>query len=152
MNANNKPEKKGNEPIKSPELTNDYATDGDEIKDLAYNEDEDSFELDIESEDEDYYHPDPYNTAVKNGSDFNSDYDEANREVNEEYQRSEADDKENVLSEEYGTHIDNGRITRLSALDEVLSHTDEDDREDLDEEGYPLNDGANEEDPKSPRK
>jgi len=37
-------------------------------------------------------------------------------------------------------HIDNGEITELDPLDEALSHTPEDDRDDLDEEGYPKND------------
>ena len=33
--------------------------------DLSYNEEDDSFELDVESTDEDYDHPDPYKTSVK---------------------------------------------------------------------------------------
>lgn len=111
-----------------------------ELRDLAFNEADDSFELDVESEDKDYYHPDPYHTSVKGGSDFNSDYDEANREANNEYRKMNPEDKHQLMSEEYGMHIDNGDITRVKPIDELLSHTDEDDRDDLDEEGYPVND------------
>jgi len=41
-----------------------------DVEDLAYNADDDSFEYDVVSEDPDYDHPDPYNTAVKNGADM----------------------------------------------------------------------------------
>src|ERR1700754_198275 len=47
-------------------------------EDLNYNPDEDSFEYDVQSDDPDYDHPDPYKTTVKNGDDMNSTYDEAN--------------------------------------------------------------------------
>ncbi len=39
-----------------------------------------------------------------------------------------------------GMRIDEGDIVKLSKEDELLAHTPEDDRDDLDEEGYPLND------------
>ena len=40
-----------------------------------------------------------------------------------------------------GMHIDNaGSIVNVDPIDEVLGHTPEDDRDDLDEEGYPKND------------
>jgi len=45
---------------------------------LKYNADNNSFEYDVQSDDPDYDHPDPYNTAVKNGADMDSTYDEAN--------------------------------------------------------------------------
>lgn len=45
---------------------------------LRYNEEANSFELDKETEDPDYQHPDPYDTAQKDGTDHMSTYDEAN--------------------------------------------------------------------------
>ncbi len=104
---------------------------------LKYNADSDSFEIDVESDDPDYDHPDPYNTAVKNGGDFDSTYDEANPYAVDEYIPNEGlEDDVDLL----GMHVDNGEIVNLDPIDEVLGHTPEDDRDDLDEEGYPKND------------
>ncbi|WP_374163160.1 hypothetical protein [Arcticibacter sp. MXS-1] len=108
--------------------------------DLSYNEETDSFEIDVNSEDGDYDHPDPYNTAAPNGTDFDSDYDEANLTAVDEYRRVNDDVEPGV--EEYGMHIDSGKIAKLDDLDEELARTPEDDRDDLDEEGYPKNDAA----------
>jgi hypothetical protein len=36
-------------------------------------------------------------------------------------------------------HIDDGEITEVDPADAALAHTPEDDRDDLDEEGYPKN-------------
>ncbi|PWG79163.1 hypothetical protein DDR33_18575 [Pararcticibacter amylolyticus] len=113
-------------------------------EDLSFNEEDDSFEIDVRSEDEDYDHPDPYNTAAKNGTDFDSDYDEANLTAVDEYRRVNDDIEPEI--DEYGMHIDSGKITKLSNLDEELARTAEDDRDDLDEEGYPKNDAADSED------
>jgi hypothetical protein len=107
------------------------------IHNLAYNKEENSFEFDVDPQDGEYHHPDPYNTAVKNGGDFDSDYDEANPTAVDEYEQG--DDLEDGL-EDLGMHIDNGKIVELSPVDEELSKTPEDDRDDLDEEGYPKND------------
>lgn len=105
--------------------------------DLAYNAEGDSFELDVESRDQEYDHPDPYNTSVKNGSDFDSDYDEANVTAVNEYDRP--NDPAETDMEEFGMHVDKGGITKLREEDAALSQTEEDQREDLDEEGYPKN-------------
>jgi len=107
------------------------------IHNLAFNEEENSFEFDVDPQDGEYNHPDPYNTAVKNGGDFDSDYDEANPTAVDEY---ENDGKAEDDLEDLGMHIDNGRIVEVSPIDEELSKTPEDDRDDLDEEGYPKND------------
>lgn len=107
---------------------------------LAYDPEKDSFELDVLSDDEDYVHPDPYNTAVKNGSDFDSDFDEANLVSNDEYHRANDDSSEVLEAAEFGMHIDSGKIVELDPLDEELALTPEDSRDDLDEEGYPKND------------
>ena len=105
---------------------------------LKYDADENSFEFDVKSNDPEYDHPDPYDTTVKNGDDISSTYDEANPyDVNGEYdaKRSLETDVDKL-----GMHIDNGEIVELDPTDEVLARTPEDDRDDLDEEGYPKND------------
>lgn len=115
--------------------------------DLSYDPEKDSFEIDVQSEDEEYDHPDPYTTSVKSGSDFDSDFDEANITANDEYHRANDDAAEISETGEYGMHIDSGKIVQLDPLDEELAMTPEDERDDLDEEGYPKNDvdkGSNE--------
>jgi hypothetical protein len=105
---------------------------------LKFNADDNSFEYDVKSDDPDYDHPDPYNTAAKNGNDMDSTYDEANPfDAVDEYIPNESleTDVDNL-----GMHIDDGKIVDIDPIDEVLSRTPEDDRDDLDEEGYPKND------------
>ena len=107
------------------------------IDDLAYDEEKNSYELDVQSEDPEYIHLDPYDTAVENGGDADSDFDEANPTAVKEY------DKDLSLEtdlDELGMHVDNGNIVEVLPIDEELSRTPEDDRDDLDEEGYPKND------------
>jgi hypothetical protein len=105
---------------------------------LSYNADENSFEYDVKSDNPDYQHPDPYNTAAKNGEDMNSTYDEANPyDAADEYIPNESLETD---VDKLGMHIDDGEIVERDVTDRVLSHTPEDDRDDLDEEGYPKND------------
>jgi len=111
---------------------------------LRYNEEEDSFEYDIEkedprypNEDPEYLHDDPYDTAAPHGEDDNSDWDEANPYVGDEYDPDRSLESD---AEDLGMHIDKGQITRLSKKDRDLSQTPEDFRDDLDEEGYPKRD------------
>jgi hypothetical protein len=107
-------------------------------EDLKYNAEDDSFEYDVKSDDPDYDHPDPYNTSVKNGEDMNSTYDESNPfDAADEYIPNESLETD---VDKLGMHIDDGDIVELDAADRVLGHTPEDDRDDLDEEGYPKND------------
>src|SRR5690606_26746326 len=47
-------------------------------EDLKYNAQEDSFELDPETEDEEYQHHLPYDTSAPSGEDDDSSYDEEN--------------------------------------------------------------------------
>ncbi|HXI01488.1 MAG TPA: hypothetical protein VNI52_14565 [Sphingobacteriaceae bacterium] len=105
--------------------------------DLTYNEEDNSYEWDVKSEDPEYVHPDPYDTSVPNGGDFDSDYDEANPTAVTEYDKDAS--LETDLSN-LGMHISDGAIVELNAIDEELAQTPEDDRDDLDEEGYPIND------------
>lgn len=102
---------------------------------LSFNEEEGSYEIDVESEDPDYDHPDPYNTAVKNGGDINSSYDEANPTANDEYE------EESDPNLDMGMHIGHMEVVKVNPIDELLAKTPEDDQGDLDEEGYPINDG-----------
>jgi hypothetical protein len=107
------------------------------IDDLAYDEQKNSYELDVETEDAEYIHPDPYDTAVENGGDFDSDFDEANPTAINEYNKDASLETD---LDGLAMHIDNGDIVETRPLDERLSRTPEDDRDDLDEEGYPIND------------
>ena len=105
---------------------------------LHFNADDDSFEYDVESDDPDYDHPDPYNTSVKNGADINSTYDEANPyDAGDEYIPNESLETD---VEKLGMHIGDEESLEIDPLDDILSRTPEDNRPDLDEEGYPIND------------
>ena len=105
---------------------------------LKFNAEDNSYEIDVKSDDPDYDHPDPYQTSAKNGEDFNSTYDEANPyDAADEYIPNESLETD---VDKLGMHISEGEIVELDPIDEALSHTPEDDRDDLDEEGYPKND------------
>lgn len=108
-----------------------------EARNLKYNEEENSYELDVEAEDEDYQHADPYDTAADNGDDMDSDYDEANPYVGDEYEKRHSlkDDLSNL-----GMHKTDADHLKMSKRDEKNSHVPEDDRDDLDAEGYPKKD------------
>jgi len=109
-----------------------------DFNNLSFNKEKGSYELDVKGTDKDYDHPLPYDTTAANGGDDNSDYDEANPYIGDEY-ANKADQEEADL-DELGMHIDNGEIVELDAEDELLARTPEDERTDLDEEGYPVND------------
>jgi len=109
-----------------------------DFNDLSYNKEKGSYELDVKGPDKDYDHPLPYETTAANGGDDNSDYDEANPYIGDEYARK--DEQQESDLDDLGMHIDDGEITELDAEDEFLARTPEDDRTDLDEEGYPVND------------
>jgi len=105
---------------------------------LNYNAEDNSYEYDVKSDNPDYDHPDPYKTSAKNGEDMNSTYDEANPyDTADEYIPNESLETD---VDQLGMHIDDGEIVELDPTDELLSRTPEDDRDDLDEEGYPKND------------
>jgi hypothetical protein len=106
-----------------------------DIEDLSYNAEDNSFEYDVESDNPDYDHPDPYNTSVKNGADMDSTYDEANPYSVDEYIPHESLETD---VDKLGMHI--GNEEEIDPVDDILSRTPEDNRNDLDEEGYPKND------------
>lgn len=117
-----------------------HPTDLGETKDfenLSYDKNKNSFEFDVKDKETEYDHPLPYNTSAPNGEDSISSYDEANAYNGDEYSTREefAEDLE-----EAGMHIDHGESVELSPEDMLLAKTPEDERTDLDEEGYPVND------------
>jgi len=105
---------------------------------LAYDEVKGSYEFDVKGTNKEYDHPMGYETVAAGAKDDDSTYDEANPYVGDEYARNEEVAEDNL--EELGMHVDNGESVRLSPEDEILARTPEDSREDLDEEGYPVND------------
>ena len=105
---------------------------------LKFNADDNSYEYDVKGDDPDYDHPDPYKTSAKNGEDMNSTYDEANPyDTADEYIPNESLETD---VDQLGMHIAGEDEVELDPIDAALSHTPEDDRDDLDEEGYPKND------------
>lgn len=106
------------------------------IDDLAFDEEKNSYELDVKGDDPEYIHHDPYDTAVENGGDADSDFDEANPTAVNEYDKNASLETD---LDELGMHVDNGNIVEVLPIDQELSRTAEDDRDDLDEEGYPRN-------------
>lgn len=108
-----------------------------DFNELTFNKDKNTFEVDVKGDDPDYDHPFGYETPSANGADFNSDFDEANPYIGDEYAKKE-EQQENAL-ENLAMHIDHGQSVILTDEDELLSRTPEDERDDLDEEGYPVN-------------
>jgi len=107
----------------------------DEAQNLKFNEEQNSYELDVEAIDEEYQHLDPYDTTADNGEDINSDYDEANPYVGgAEYDKHAS--LENDVPD-LGMHITSEESFKLSEKDKDLGRTSEDNRDDLDLEGYP---------------
>jgi hypothetical protein len=110
-----------------------------DFNDLSFDEDKESYELDVKGVDKDYDHPMPYETVAAGSVDDNSTYDEANPYVGDEYATDLEKAKDKL--DELGMHVDNnGESVLLSPEDEILARTEEDFRDDLDEEGYPKND------------
>lgn len=126
--------KGSNDKIHAPELgqTQDF-------NELTFNEEKDSFELDVKGSDKDYDHPLPYETTAASGGDDNSTYDEQNPYIGDEYGSKEVQGDDQLA--ELAMHVDEGESVAVTPEDEFLARTPEDDRDDLDEEGYPINDG-----------
>ena len=105
------------------------------IDDLAFDQEKNSYEMDVIGDDPEYVHHDPYDTAVKNGGDAFSDFDEANPTAINEYDKNSSLETDlNVLA----MHVENE--DDIIAEEESFSETPEDNRDDLDSEGYPKND------------
>lgn len=105
-------------------------------EDLRFNEEANSFELDAETADSEYQHPNPYDTAAVNGEDATSMYDEANPFAADEYRG-----KPNEL-EELDGEVGNDKIVQLGKSDDQLIGKSEDSKLGVDDEGYPARDDA----------
>lgn len=106
---------------------------------LHYNQEKDSYNLDVDSETEDYVHPSGYSSSAEGGEDMNSDWDEANLYIGDEYD-NQSDAIANEM-DEANLYIRGKKSIKTSRLDKKISQTNEDKRDDLDEEGYPRNNG-----------
>ncbi|GEM64632.1 hypothetical protein SF1_26140 [Sphingobacterium faecium NBRC 15299] len=102
---------------------------------LAYDEEKKSFSLDVDDDDPDYDHPSDYETVAEGAADDDSTYDNSNPYVGDEY--ADLEDLEEDELDEDGMRIE-GEV-KVSAIDKLLSETPEDLRDDLDDEGYPIN-------------
>ena len=109
-----------------------------DFNELSFNEEKNTFEVDVKGDDPTYDHPFPYETPSDNGADFDSSFDEANPFIGDEYASKDKDISNGL--DDLGMHVDNGESVVLSPEDELLARTAEDERDDLDEEGYPKND------------
>lgn len=104
---------------------------------LKFNEEQDSFELDVDVEDTDYDHPLPYETATTEAQEDGQIYDEANPYAQNEYQQKGQElDGELQELDDVVTSDD----VQLDPVDEALSQQPEDLDDNLDEEGYPKKD------------
>lgn len=101
---------------------------------LRYNEDADSFELDAETSDEEYQHPNPYDTATAHGGDAMATYDEANPHTVDEYETDSG------KSEELDGEFIGGTQNELDEIDEKFTEASEEQPGEVDEEGYPKRD------------
>ncbi len=128
----NKDGKKNREPL------DDEEQGPQDPQDLAYNEEDDSYELDVNDEDPDWDHPSDYDTISEGAQDDDSTYDDSNPYVGDEYAPLEELREENL--DDNGMHIEGDSIVKVSKIDEELAKDEEDLRDDLDEEGYPKND------------
>lgn len=108
-------------------------------KDLVYNKEDASYELDVNDNDPDWEHPSDYDTISEGAADDDSTYDSSNPYVGEEYAPLDELQEENL--EDNNMHVEGESIVRVSKEDEELSRDAEDERDDLDEEGYPKYEG-----------
>ena len=110
----------------------------DSEQNLAYNEELESYELDVDDDDPDYDHPANYDTLSEGAIDDDSSYDDSNPFVGDEYADREELEEEDL--DDAHMRIETFKHDRLSLLDKKLAENEEDLRDDLDEEGYPKND------------
>ncbi|WP_343564306.1 hypothetical protein [Sphingobacterium sp.] len=110
----------------------------DSEQNLAYNDEMESYELDVDDNDPDYDHPADYDTLSEGAIDDDSTYDNSNPFVGDEY--ADREDLQEDELEDAHMRIETFNHNRLSPLDKKLAQNEEDLRDDLDEEGYPKND------------
>lgn len=117
-------------------ITNEDEIQNSTANQLAYDPDKQSFSLDVEDSDPDYDHPSDYETVAEGATDDDSTYDNSNPYVGDEY--ADLDELIEDDLEEGGMRIVEGEV-KLKPIDKKLAETPEDLRDDLDEEGYPIN-------------
>lgn len=117
-------------------ITNEDEIQNSTANQLAYDPDKQSFSLDVEDSDPDYDHPSDYETVAEGAADDDSTYDNSNPYVGDEY--ADLDELIEDDLEEGGMRIVEGEV-KLKPIDKKLAETPEDLRDDLDEEGYPIN-------------
>lgn len=110
-----------------------------DVNELTYDKTKESYELDVKGDERRYDHPMDYDTVATGAINDDSTYDQANPYVGDEY-AGKTETSTGQLAQ-LGMHIDEGESVLLDPEDEILGRTEEDDRDDLDEEGYPKNDG-----------
>lgn len=120
---------------KNGKVEEDYP---DKEQDLAFNEELDSYEMDVDDNDPDYDHPADYDTVAEGAIDDDSTYDDSNPFVGDEYATQDELKEEDL--DNANMRIKTFDHERLSPLDKKLAENEEDLRDDLDEEGYPKND------------
>ncbi|RZK50407.1 MAG: hypothetical protein EOO99_01840 [Pedobacter sp.] len=104
---------------------------------LIFDEEKQSYTYDVDDKDAVYDHPLPYESVSTGAANDDSTFDEANPYVGNEYEANHI--PEDPVEMEYGMHVDDGKILNTSKKDRLLSQTEEDNRDDLDAEGYPKN-------------
>ncbi len=137
MDPKNKPAEDWDDEVNRDRKLRDELGETTDDDDLVFNEEAGSYELDVKSDDPDYVHPDPYDSTAPNGEDDNSDWDEANLYVGDEYDKKASLERD---VDKLGMHIADEKNLDVKQIDKELAKTPEDDRDDLDEEGYPKND------------
>lgn len=108
-----------------------------EVKNLVFDKEKGSYALDVNDDDPDWDHPANYETVSEGAEHDTSEYDSSNPFVGSEYA-----DLEELKEQEFansGMRVTKAKSLKISKLDEELAKDEEDLRDDLDEEGYPLN-------------
>lgn len=110
--------------------------DGENTDDLSYDEEKESYILDVDDDDPVWDHPADYNSISPGAKDDSSAYDVSNPLVGDEY--AAADELRKDDFSDLGIRTVSEDSLKTSKRDEDLARNEEDERDDLDEEGYPL--------------
>lgn len=122
---------------KKPQTENQENNESAEVKNLAFDKEKGSYELDVNDNDPDWDHPANYETVSEGAEQDTSEYDSSNPFVGSEY--ADLEELQEQELEKSGMHITKAKNLKVSKLDKELGKDDEDLRDDLDEEGYPIN-------------
>ncbi|MFZ4263481.1 hypothetical protein ACFRAE_15685 [Sphingobacterium sp. HJSM2_6] len=109
-----------------------------EPENLAFNEEQGSYEFDVQDQDSDWEHPADYDTISAGAHHDDSTFDNSNPFVGDEYADLKVLEEEELENNQM--QVVDDRILKVSLMDKELAKDEEDYRADLDEEGYPKND------------